>query len=509
MQGKTSAGSIGIRLLLIVIIVLGQTALDEMSRERRREQLIAELDANGAEWRLFNLDRYSSEAPNLWREQLGAWLRGKPMVPHRDQAMLPKGTSPEKAMEFLDLFPTVRSLELDGGTATPLVLDELASYGPLERLRIYSSLTIDDDTARRLARIDVLAGIALQDQQCTDGALQRLAAAGANIEEYSGLDRWQNVGDEGLKAAAQFPENTYVWASCRGTDEGIKAQFEHPSLHVLYLNGPNYTDASAKTIAGLPSLIELHISATGHTDAGLAKAIAGCSASYIELNKVAVGDRTIAALRKAPELITLRLVDVELTAEQYGKLAKLPVDLDLKGDTLTDEQVARLAPMARGLSTFSLDAPQVTDAGLAWLKNATRLVALDLENTKATSATWSLLPRPEMVERAGMGGPNFSVETLRSAEILSKLKAITLTGSNIDDATLDGIPESCSIVSLNNTRVTDEGLQKLGATQRFEWINLTYDENHPSLVTADGMKAVEVMGITKVRSEVLHSFECE
>ncbi len=514
-SGKTSVRNFALRFLIVVGAAVCCFVVNEANREAHREKLIAELEAKGATWyppRQTPDVRKFDTKPRSWRERLGAGLRRKPAVPQPEEATLPKEITKQQMRQFLNLFPSLRIIRIDGSSATPEVLDALASYSTLQRFEIDNPAAINDETVPTLARIKCADGIALTNQQCTDDALTKLAAAGIRIEEYSGPDHWRNVGDDGLKATAKFLDNLYVWANCRGTDDGINALAGHPMLSVLRINGPNYGDASAETVSKLPRLIQLHIAATSHTDAGLAKLIHGCGASYIELRKVAVGDRTIVALHKAPEIMTLSLVDVDLTVAQCDAIATLPISgLELKGAKLTDDHISALSPLAEKLASFALDAPQVTDTGLWWLGYAEELASLRLDNTQATVAIWIALPHPNAIHDVGMGGPYVVGQKLSAIQQVRGGRSLKLTGEGIDDDMVTRIPKWFDIVTLRNTHVTANGLLEFISYSGVKWINLEHDENVPTWITPDDAKNIEAAtkGRVKVGIEVLPSAGCE
>jgi hypothetical protein len=115
-----------------------------MVREQRREELIAELEATGAQWVHF----FPTSPPPLWREPIAAFLRGKPMVAPRSGAMFGKGISCEQLREFLDLFPSTQLVEIDGEDAKTEVLELLASRS---RIRFRSTRTRLDELLRSSA----------------------------------------------------------------------------------------------------------------------------------------------------------------------------------------------------------------------------------------------------------------------------------------------------------------------------------------------------------------------
>jgi hypothetical protein len=510
---KKSLRQFGLRTLLLFVAVAALGCLllrNEMTREERREKLLAELEAQGTSSLLFLPS--IGPPPPLWRQPMAAWLRGKPMVPPRWRVTFTKGTSLEQMREFLDLFPTVRHVQIDGDDATKEVLQLLAAHGPYDFLRFQNLLVIDKEKAQQIAQIRCNEGVGFRNQESSDDALMNLANAGVTVDVYLGDDWWRNVGDEGLKAVAKLPKIRIVLANCLGTDEGVRALAGHPSITSLSLNGPHYTDATTDVILSLPRLQQVSFSGTSHTDAGLAKAITGCPARTINLHNVDVGEQTIAALASASGLTHLTFRDVDLSTEQCNALAKLPLgSLELHGKSFTDDHIAQLAPFAKALNHIVLDTPQVTDAGLSWLKGAKNITGLRLDNTQATADLWSSLPYLGAIEHVGMGGGNFDAETIGYTSKMPKLSYIALTGSRIDDATLELLPPDIPSIALLDTRVTPEGLKKLATRKGMIGITVVRDSDPVSYVEAADVKdaqAVAGPGVV-INFEEASAYRCE
>jgi hypothetical protein len=244
-------------------------------------------------------------------------------------------------------------------------------------------------------------------------------------------------------------------------------------------------------IPSLPVLSRLHIAGTSHSDAGLAKAIAHCNAMTIELENITIGDQTLAALASAPKLVRLSLRDVELSLEQCEALAKLPLSyLEIASKTLSDDHLSLLAPLAKSLTSLHLVTPQVTDQGLAWLNRANRLAGLQLDNTQATAVTWSSLSPAAVLQSAGAGGANVNAETLAAVSKFTSIRFFTLTGSQMDDATLELLPQGLSSIILVDTEVTPIGIRNLAMRRGVLAITICRNGDAPFVITPDDVKAI-------------------
>ncbi len=481
----------GIRTLLLLVALAAVVCFlvrNEIVREERREKLIAELRNNKNTINSF--DPRFRPPPRLWREPIAAWLRGKPMVMPKCEVWFAEGTSLAQIREFLDLFPSVEFVEIKGADVTPEVIDVLASHSSFKSVAFRNPLAIDQDIARRIARIKCNAVRFIQ-QDFSDASLKMLVDAGVKVQlSYFAENYWRNISDEGLKTVAKSPALAGVNASCLGTDEGVRALAGHPKLYDLFLTGPNYTDATVDVFASLPALQLAGFKGTSHTDAGLAKAISSCDPADVTLDHVAAGNETFAALAKDPKLARLHLKGIDLSLEQCDVLAKLPLrQLTIHSNSLSDEKMVRLAPLAGSLDQLTLRTPQVTDAGLVWLKQAKGMEILWLLNTQATTATWSSLPSTSLT--LATGGTKIDVETIVYVLKTFGAPEVWLTGSQIDDAALELLPPGADRVILADTRVTLDGLKKLATREGIRWISVARDSDPASVLTAADVKEAQ------------------
>jgi hypothetical protein len=484
----------GLRTLLVLVAVAAVGCLlvrNEVVREERREKLIAELEQNDKNW-IMPFDPRFRPPPRLWREPIAAWLRGKPMVMPKCEVSFAEGTSLAQIREFLDLFPSVEQVEFRGADVTTEVLELLASHGPFKSIEFTNPLAIDQDTARRIAQIRC-DEVQFDNQAFSDASLKLLVDAGVTFRFGSfGAETWRNISDEGLKIVARSPGFTAVHAGCLGTDEGVRALAGHPKINTLLLTGRNYTDATADVFASLPRLHLVGFTGTSHTDAGLAKAISGGNPAYVMLHNVAAGEETFAALAQDTKLIGLDLRGIDLSLAQCDILAKLPLQqLSICSESLSDEKVMRLAPLATSMWSLTLDTPQVTDAGLAWLKRAKGLQALWLHNTHATTTTWLSLSPPQHFT-TGIGSTKVDTETIASILKAFRSLQIYLSGSQIDDAALELLPPGAGMVVLVDTRVTLDGLKKLAIRGDVDYINVVRDSDPASVLTAADVKQAQM-----------------
>jgi hypothetical protein len=441
-------------LLVLLGAVLSWFARREMLREERRAAIFQEMSASSA---MFSMG--TAAPPVRWNIRLGALLRGASPVEPARAVFLPKGTSAVRVRELVDLFPTIQKIELDASDATALALAPWAELDSINDFKVVGQVKAAD-ALFALGRIRSVEGIYFDiDSKVDDQWASDLAAAKVDVRLIRGDGLFWDVGDEGLQAMAQLPKLMDLAAGPKGTDKGLAAFRDAAVRSGTYLKGAGYTDASADVIASL-NPHNVWLEETGHTDEGLAKMVTGPNVGFVRLTRVPVGEATLVALAGAPKLQQLTLEDVDLSPEQCDQLARLKlVQLRLNGTEWDDERLARFAPLAPTLSVLSLRAPNVTDAGLAWLPKVKTLNGLYLYDTRTTAKTWNALPSLATLRGAGLGGPHVDASVLAATQKVTAGNALWLLGPSIDDALIASPRGSFGQVFLDRTSVTLEGIR--------------------------------------------------
>jgi Leucine Rich repeat len=217
-------------------------------------------------------------------------------------------------------------------------------------------------------------------------------------------------------------------------------------------------------------------------------------------------------LGREPEIVEVRIADMEAPAAREAKLSMLerlpslqrlyvqrealtPADvasigsvdsltgLTLASDALTDESLSQLAGLSH-LKRLTIVSQRVTDEGLAHFVGNSSLQSLDLQSTRAGGSGIEAFPRLESLAL----GPFTDNGDLESVSRLPHLKELILTDSRISD---DGFRHLGSLQSLEVLylsgphAVTDEGLEVLGDFDRL--VQLTLHGQH---FTFAGLRSV-------------------
>lgn len=464
----------GMRTVFILIALAAVAAWwvrNELVKEQLREELVAEFSQNG------NFLSFDQAAVPTWNQKLGAWLRGKPVVQEVASANVsnPGTRFPEFAATFRK---STFIVNLVADNATPEVLDAIAELPSFQGGTLYGLNELDDKTLTRLSKIrpkyehfEFIVGVAKVDDQMLRSAERVGLRVTQLVDEYH-EEGWKHVTDEGLQSAAKLPL-TEVFAGRSAGDKGFAAFRDHVSAAWVTLVGPQYTDASAEVLATLPKLRDLSLYKTSFSDAALARVIVDHPMERFKVQDMPLGPLTIAALEK--EGTQLHLKNVPLSRDLAAALAKAPIDgLTLEGP-YDDEALAELAPLAPSLTLLELRVPQATDAGLFWLKDATKASLLDVNDSQISAAVLAQLPPfPAAWRRLSLGGPNIDAAAVKAVAGIPGINVLILYGPTIDDEALAGVQLPFQALSLRGTRVTARGLKSLRAGQGPLQVSILY-----------------------------------
>jgi hypothetical protein len=495
-----------------VFIVIGLAAVlawwvrNEMLAEQRREELIADFGKAGNV-----LDLRPNTAPT-WRQRFVAWLRKKPVPPDVFGAnMIFSIPDESQFVEFTKSFPTKLTwVDIKPSEATPKVLEALAKCDSIGHFNIKGPIDSSDESLARLAKIQNEYGFAFGAERVDDDLLKRLADANVRCNAVWDSDAtfelsWLRVTDEGLRAAARLTKLQRFTANRNASDAGLAAFRNHPGLTAIELVGPGYTEASGDVLASIPNLNSLALVDTRLNDEAIAKAIAGHDLSTLKLRNTRIGEKTIEAIGNLKSLNTVELKNIELSSELATSLSKCPIGyLDISGD-YDDQEIATLAPLAPTLTAFVLVSPSTTDAGLAWLGNASKVTTLMLRDTSITGATLRMFPNRVLVKSLGLGGLNVNKEVLAEIQNLPALADVALYGKTIDDEAIEVLPATINALQLMGTSVTLDGLKGLAEPGRQVMVFVWYPEGSPPPFSEQEIKDVETasQGGTKVKLQTV------
>ncbi len=148
------------------------------------------------------------------------------------------------------------------------------------------------------------------------------------------------------------------------------------------------------------------------------------------------------------------------------------IKVDLAGQTITDEDIARLGGLSE-LKSLDIERTAVTDIGLAQLASCTKLESLYLSDTQVTDAGlyhFRQLPKLKILylNRTAVGD-----DGLAHLRRMTSLEWLWLERTSVTDAGLTRLSglKNLKRLYLGGTSVTDDGASKLKAVLPGCWIS--------------------------------------
>jgi|GEM_PF-2276030 len=262
---------------------------------------------------------------------------------------------------------------------------------------------------------------------------------------------------------------------------------ELKNLERLYIGGL-LNDAAAKRIGTLANLHDLSISVDGLSDAGLVAIAKAASLHTVHLSvgsSPGVSARGFAALGALKNLDRLSILGwapsgeqpLELTDESvagWDRLANLRF-LVISHCSIGDAGVRRLSSLPI-LYCLQLEGPlQVTDAGVAELKNSPELGALVLTGSKITGSGLAPLKDCKSLSLINLSGSPLTDAGLEALATVKLLSQLDVSGTKVTDKGLAALIARVpwlSRLNLARTATTDDGLSSLKGRDRLQQLNL-------------------------------------
>ncbi len=132
-------------------------------------------------------------------------------------------------------------------------------------------------------------------------------------------------------------------------------------------------------------------------------------------------------------------------------------------------------PLLAEIHHLYLNATRISDHGLPHLAAFDMLRTLDLSDTQVTDVGLSHLGRLSQLQRLFLSRTKLTGSGLAHLQSLSALRELDLTGTALDDAGLQQLPSLPNLrkLVLRKTRITDAGLDRLKVLPVLEELDLT------------------------------------
>lgn len=338
------------------------------------------------------------------------------------------------------------------------------------------------------------------------GEVEGKLLPGGQIEAAVTIAAGWKAGPDGLKHLVQFDRlkrlkindilavvvdkrndvyryRTQYTADLRVTDDWLAPLAALKGLNSLEIhNNCHATDAGLAHLAGLVELETLAIGGQGITDVGMAHLAPLTKLRQLYLHNVKISDAGLTALAGAKNLELLNISSDQLRGEGFKALSdhERLNDLGLQYCPIDDqglEAISRLKP-----KRLLLGKHQVTDAGLAHLKNQDALEMLVLEGPQSaefTGAGLANLAGLKSLRDLRYGTKNLKTDDLAALAGLEQLTFLMLEAPVTDE----GLAHLSKLSGLTNlyllgATITDAGTRHLYGLKRLK--NLALPSQHLS-----------------------------
>lgn len=344
-----------------------------------------------------------------------------PPVPRPSAAQLAKLVADLGADDFPTREAVERALEGVGAEAVPALVEGMKSADPEVRSR---SLALALKAEKRAAA--------------------HFEALGADVQRDNTTGRVKIIS------------YTYRDAS-KLRDEHLRELVGLPWLNRVWLNNAEVGDAGMVHVGRLTNLDILDLEGTRVTDAGLAHLAGLTNLETLCLRSTAVTGRGLVHVKGMKKLWTLSLYKAKVTdaglAAGVGGINRSGCrSLNLSGTQVSDDGLACLKEVKHRFGLGLMDT-RITACGLARLQAVPNLVALALSGTAVTDEACAQLAKIKTLEGVSLDETRVTVAGLRKLKVLPKLRSLDFRCVELSDKEkeelLDDMPSRVRIFGQN------------------------------------------------------------
>ncbi|WP_442481720.1 redoxin domain-containing protein [Aeoliella sp. SH292] len=322
------------------------------------------------------------------------------------------------------------------------------------------------------------------------------------------------IGDEGFAQLSQLKGLRYLSVSNAKLTSGIAANL--PRLNRLQYLGLGSNDELGdevmKAVAELPELQTIGINHTAVTDAGLELLARSTSLQAVYAGRTQISDSGLAAITQLPQLRALDFYayapelrgddpNPSITDRGLAHLQRCPhlEHLNVSGSSITDDGLGRVAADCPQLRRLSLDDTGLTSKGLHHLRAFTELEYLRCYGTIIDDEVAEHLQSLSKL-REITGDLELSNAGVNALTKLASLQKLSISG-NCDDSCMASIAAMPSLeeLSIQHTRVTDEGFAQMAKSATLQQIQITGNRMTTrcieTLATMPGLQRVGLMNV--------------
>ncbi len=325
-------------------------------------------------------------------------------------------------------------------------------------------------------------------------------------------------GDEGFERLSRLVGLRHLSIGDAGLTSAIATHLPRlRRLRYLWLAGnAGVGDEAMPAMAALPELQTIGLRHTGLTDAGLESLSKSKTLQAVYALNTRITDAGLAALTRLPDLRVLSVyadysaTDLELRRKEpnpsitdagFAHLAACPnlEQLDASGSELTDAGLERLVADCPRLRQLTLDYAPLTTQGLRRIGALPQLEKLRCYGTPIDDSVVEQFGSLNKL-REIIGSVRVSNAGADSLAALPSLERLSLSGK-CDDGCMEFVAAMRSLkeLSIENSRITDEGFALLAGSPTLERVQITGNRMTTrcldTLATMPRLKRVGLMNI--------------
>ncbi len=272
------------------------------------------------------------------------------------------------------------------------------------------------------------------------------------------------------------------------------------ALQELQLRDCEVTSAIAPELAKLTQLKSLGFSRMPSIDDELMTAVASLpDLKVFSLFRGKVTDKGMAHLSCSRSLMSARVYGVAITDEGIASLAKLPKLLSL--DVYAAESYNPEILSEEGVQT------KVTDVGLKHIGGCPQLQSLNIHGADVTLAGLQrLFQRCPDLRYLALSRSAVDLGGLEAASVLSHLETIRVTGTELNDQDAKQLSQLKNLREIiGSFHISNEGVEQLGSLQHLETLALSGKANDrcmPAIARLGNLKKLSIQS-TKITDDGL------
>ncbi len=355
-------------------------------------------------------------------------------------------------------------------------LDQISSFPNLKDLDVAGTPIKPADACASADKLRHLKSIWFSAEMLTPAALREFGTALPGVQPYFCLTGEGGTGfvQYGHKSgdANRISMISVHEAPVGAAGKWFETLKNLPELEALYMTKSPLSEEEVGQLSPLTDLTLLSLDGARVTDAGLARLSGLNKLQHLSLVDGAVtgaGVENFAVLRS---LILSGTKANDSALKNIDRLRQLEV-LDLQDTKVTDDTIS-VVKRCLQLRNLKLSGTEITDAGVKQLGSLRNLSVLSLDRTKITHESMSALASMRLWSLS-LDGTRISAAGLKALAINRSLQVLSLNGTDCDEAAATELGTMSNLTSLDLSRSTIAvaGIEKLSRLPSLHSCNLS------------------------------------